>query len=247
MSARSRVVEWERTHEERVVSIRLPGGILTRRTAVELVDVLAGHAEDRSVRCVLVSAAGEDFCTGWDPDADPADLAVDPASAIAAQRVPVVVSIQGRCTGVGLEIALAADIRIAHDESSFGLPLLSDAPLPCWGGSQRLARCVRPSVAVGMMMLGTELGAAEAARAGLAHVVTTSSADATEEVVRTLLANGPLALQFAKEAVHRGAELPLRDGLRLEGDLNHQLAVTDDRAEGLRAFFEKRPPDFAGR
>jgi enoyl-CoA hydratase/carnithine racemase len=58
---------------------------------------------------------------------------------------------------------------------------------------------------------------------------------------------GPLALELAKEAVHRGSELPLRDGLRLEGDLNHLLQGTADRAEGLSAFFDKRPPDFAGR
>ncbi len=67
------------------------------------------------------------------------------------------------------------------------------------------------------------------------------------DVVEQLLGAGPLALEFAKEAVHRGSELPLRDGLRLEGDLNHQLAATEDRAEGLAAFFDKRPPDFAGR
>ena len=98
-----------------------------------------------------------------------------------------------------------------------------------------------------MLLLGTEIDAPTSLEWGLTHAVEDDLDDAVERWLDELAGAGPLALEFAKEAIHRGSELPLADGLRLEGDLNHQLAATDDRAEGLAAFFDKRPPDFAGR
>ncbi len=98
-----------------------------------------------------------------------------------------------------------------------------------------------------MLFLGTEINATTAHLWGLLHSIEEDHGVELEGTVDSLLACGPLALEMAKEAVHRGSELPLRDGLRLEGDLNHQLAATEDRAEGLAAFFAKRPPDFSGR
>ncbi len=98
-----------------------------------------------------------------------------------------------------------------------------------------------------MLMLGTEVDAVTAQSWNLMHILSEDPEEEVRKVINDLLECGPLALEMAKEAVHRGSELPLRDGLRLEGDLNHQLAATDDRAEGLAAFFEKRPPDFSGR
>ena len=91
------------------------------------------------------------------------------------------------------------------------------------------------------------MDAATGADWGIVHDVVDDLEAGLAAVVDQLLGTGPLALEFAKEAVHRGSELGLRDGLRLEGDLNHELAATEDRAEGLAAFFDKRPPDFAGR
>ena len=98
-----------------------------------------------------------------------------------------------------------------------------------------------------MLFLGTELDAETAQHWGLIHSIADDAAGEATSIADTLLTRGPLALEMAKEAIHRGSELPLRDGLRLEGDLNHQLAATEDRAEGLAAFFAKRPPDFSGR
>jgi len=203
--------------------------------------------ETRAIGVVSLHARVSDFCTGPADDLDRLAVIPDPASALARLRPPVVVSVRGACRSVGLEIVLAADICVADRGSTFAMPDLAAGMLPCWGGTQRLARAVRPSVATAMLLLGDDVDARRAAELGLVHEVAEDPDAAVDEIAATLLARGPLALEFAKEAVHRGAELPLRDGLRLEGDLNHLLASTDDRTEGLAAFFEKRPPDFAGR
>ncbi|MEM7272336.1 MAG: enoyl-CoA hydratase/isomerase family protein [Actinomycetota bacterium] len=239
-------VELVSTDDGSVAHLTIPGGPLTARTARELADAAASIRETRSIRVVTLAARG-DFCSGPGDDLDVFDLRPDPASALAALRPPVVVGIDGPCLGEGLEVALAADLRLATGRSRFALDHLRRGRLPAWGGSQRLPRCVRPGTAVGLAMLGTELSADEARGLGLIHQVAEDLPTAMADVVTTLAARGPLALELTKEAVHRGSELPLRDGLRLEGDLNHQLAASEDRAEGLQAFFDRRPPDFGGR
>ncbi len=240
-------VELDRTAEDRVATIRLPGGELGSTAAVELADVATGLIEDRTVRVVVVAARGDDFCTGPATDLDVFALRPDPASAIASLRPPVIAVLGGACRGVGLEIALAADLRVGGPGTVLALDHVRHGRLPAWGGSQRLPRAIRPGPAAGLALLGRDVGAEEANRLGLLHEVTDDPAALAGELAATLVGRGPLALEFTKEAVHRGSELPLRDGLRLEGDLNHQLAATEDRAEGLQAFFEKRPPDFGGR
>ncbi|MEM8922947.1 MAG: enoyl-CoA hydratase-related protein [Actinomycetota bacterium] len=230
-----------------VCELTIPGGPLTAATAGALVAAVDEMIEDREVRVVLLSARTSPFCSGPGPDLDPTALDPDPAAALARLRVPVVAVIDGDCRSVGLELALACDIRVAADHSRFAFPDLADGRLPCWGGTQRLARSIRPAEATAMLLLGHELSARRAADLGLIHANAVDPAPVAAAMVDELVARGPLALELAKEAVHRGAELPLRDGLRLEGDLNHQLAATDDRAEGLQAFFDKRPPDFSGR
>jgi enoyl-CoA hydratase/carnithine racemase len=229
-----------------VQRLELPGGALHAACAAELVDAAAALVEDRTVRVVVVSAAGE-FCSGLGDDLDPLAYAPDPAAALARLRVPVVVAVSGACRSVGLEIALAGDIRLAAPSTRFALDDVRRGRLPSWGGTQRLPRAVGTGPATAMLLLGTELDADGARSAGLVHEVHADPLRRAEELVDELLAVGPLAAELAKEAVHRGAELPLRDGLRLEGDLNTLLQSSADRAEGLAAFFAKRPPDFAGR
>ena len=194
---------------------------------------------------VLRNEPGSDFCSGI--GFDPLDLQPDPASALAAVRSPVLCAISGECTGAGLEIALACDVRLCDGSARFAMREALEGRLPAWGGTQRLPRAIGASRASSMLLLGTEVDAATALEWGLAHAVEADLDEAVDRWLDELAGAGPLALEFAKEAVHRGSELPLADGLRLEGDLNHQLAATEDRAEGLAAFFDKRPPDFSGR
>jgi enoyl-CoA hydratase len=229
----------------RLRRVTIPGGALEAAVARELADVADELVEDRTVRVVTLTARRPPFCTGPAADLDP--LEVDPVAAWARLRPPVVAGIAGACRSVGLELVLAADVRLCAPDARFALPDVTEGRLPCWGGTQRLPRAIRPAEAAAMVLLGSELEAGRAASLGLVHDVADDLRAALDAASDTLLALGPLALELAKEAVHRGSELPLRDGLRLEGDLNHQLAATDDRAEGLAAFFDKRPPDFAGR
>ncbi|MCP5025871.1 MAG: enoyl-CoA hydratase/isomerase family protein [Actinomycetia bacterium] len=228
-------------------TVTLPGDELDEATARQLTSVLDSLVENRAVRVVALVASGANFCSGVASEFDPIAVDPDPASALARLRVPVVAAISGTCHEEGLELALAADIRIANPAATFRLATASQGRVPCWGGSQRLARAIRPAEATAMMLLGSTMAAERAANLGLVHEVVGDPHARMVAVAEQLAGLGPLALEFAKEAVHRGSELPLRDGLRLEGDLNHQLAATDDRAEGLAAFFDKRPPDFSGR
>ncbi|MFV0526737.1 MAG: enoyl-CoA hydratase/isomerase family protein [Acidimicrobiales bacterium] len=233
--------------DHHVATITVPGDRWDRSAAAALIGAATGLVEDRGVRVVVVRADAPRFCTGGAEDLDPAGFDPDPAAALARLRPPVISVIRGRCASVGFEVVLATDIRVCGPDATFVLDDVATGRLPCWGGTQRLARAVRPAEATAMVLLGTELDAPRALSLGLVHAIADDPDAEAARLAGELGQRGPLALELAKEAVHRGAELPLRDGLRLEGDLNHQLAATDDRAEGLAAFFDKRPPDFAGR
>lgn len=201
--------------------------------------------EQRDVRVLVLEARTSPFCSGPSDDLD--RFAVDPAAALARLRPPIISAIDGACHSVGLELVLATDVRLCSSAASFALPDVTEGRLPAWGGTQRLGRAIRPAEATAMVLTGSMVDAEQAKSLGLVHDVTADLDGAVDAMIDTLVGLGPLALELSKEAIHRGSELPLRDGLRLEGDLNHQLAATDDRAEGLAAFFAKRPPDFSGR
>ena len=230
-----------------VATVTIPGGVLEARTAAEINEACRRIQEEREIRVVVLKSLGPDFCTGLAENFDPKLVYPDPATAVSALTTPVVCLLSGLCSSGGLEIALACDIRIGTPDSCFSLTEPTNGLLPMWGGTQRLPRAISQGRAASMLLLGTEIDATTAQLWGLLHSIEQDDGFELAKTVESLMACGPLALQMAKEAVHRGSELPLRDGLRLEGDLNHQLAATDDRAEGLAAFFSKRPPDFSGR
>jgi len=225
----------------------MPGGTLEARVAREISTACEQIQEDREIRVVILTSVGQDFCTGLAEGFDPQSISPDPASALSRLKVPIVSLVSGVCSSGGLEMILACDIRIGTPDSCFSLTEPLNGSLPMWGGTQRLPRAISHGRAASMLFLGTEIDATTAHLWGLLHSIEEDHGVELQSTVDSLLACGPLALEMAKEAVHRGSELPLRDGLRLEGDLNHQLAATEDRAEGLAAFFAKRPPDFSGR
>ena len=227
--------------------IVLDGGPLHAAVARELTEAatdLAGQRGD--VRVLTIASSGDDFCPGAAADLDPLTVGTDPPAAIAAVPFPVVVALGGRVGSVGLEIALAADLRIGQPGTRLSLADAGSGRLPCWGGTQRLPRLAGRSAATSMLLAGTELDHEAAHRCGLLQILSDDADAAADEVTGRLAELAPLALAAAKEALTRGPELPMRHALELEGDLNHLLQTTGDRAEGLAAFFDKRPPRFEG-
>ncbi len=200
------------------------------------------------VRAVVLRSDG-DFGTGWAVEGVGGPAPGEGIEAIAAIPQPVVAAIGGRCHSAGLELALAADIRIAADDTNVAMPDTLGGAVPRGGGTQRLPRAVGRAHALRLLLTGEAIDAAEARRIGLVSaVVPRSELDAAAAVLAGQIAErGPLATRFAKEAVRRGVELPLDQALRMELDLTVLLQATDDRAEGVRAFVEKRPPRFTGR
>ena len=162
---------------------------------------------------------------------------------------PIIGAIRGYALGGGLELALACDIRIASEDAQLGLTEVNLAIIPGGGGTQRLPRLVGRGRALEMILTGARIDAREAWRIGLVERVV-PAADvlaSARELARTLAEKAPVALRYAKEAVVKGLELPLADGLRLENDLATLLRTTEDRVEGAKAFLEKRKPRFTGK
>jgi enoyl-CoA hydratase/carnithine racemase len=162
---------------------------------------------------------------------------------------PIIAAIRGYALGGGLELALACDIRIAGEDAQLGLTEINLAIIPGGGGTQRLPRLVGRGKALEMILTGARLPAAEALRIGLLERIVPPGEvlSAALQLARALADKAPVALRYAKEAVVKGLELPLAEGLRLEGDLSTLLRTTDDRLEGARAFLEKRRPKWQGR
>jgi enoyl-CoA hydratase/carnithine racemase len=209
----------------------------------ELSDVCLRINGDGAIYVVIITGAGAAFCRG-------ADVALEttgrPAAAIAGLDCPVIAAINGDALGLGLEIALSCDIRLASDKARFALPQLARARLPAGGGTQRLPRLVGPGKALELLLTAADITAAGALEIGLvSKVVPAPSLEAeTQELAATVAAKGPLALKYIKEAVRKGMDMTLEQGLRLEADLYFLLHTTADRTEGIKAFREKRPARF---
>jgi len=169
----------------------------------------------------------------------------DPAALLAEFPAPTVAVWNGPAIGAGAEVVLAADIRVIGPDATMAFPEVGAGELPGWGGTQRLTRAGGAALALRMLVAGETVDAAALAQSGLAVCVADPVAEG-HALARQLAHGAPRAQQAARDAVHRGLDLTLRDGLRLESDLNLLLSTTDDRAVGIDAFFEKRPPEFTG-
>lgn len=218
-------------------------------------------AADKGVRAVLLTAEGDFFSRGWhweslageggDPVAALREqgVPVDPFGCLAELPRPVVCAVNGDASGAGLELALACDIRVASEEATFALPDILIGLLPLAGGTQRLPRLIGRGAALEMVLTGEPVGAQEALRRGLVSALVPRDRllQEAEAIASRIAERGPLAVRYAKEAVSRGFEMPLEQGLRYETDLTIILQTTEDRAEGVKAFLEKRKPEFKGR
>jgi len=218
-----------------------------RELAAAFRDACSEVSADEAVRVVLLRSAGGDFWPGPDeaPSAEDA-AAVRVASSVGSLPQPVVAALRGSVRDQGLEIALAADIRIAAEGSRFAVSAVVRGRLPFDGGTQRLPRVVGPGTATDMLLTGRELDARVALAAGLVtEVVAPDEMDARAfELAGKIAGRGALAARYAKEAVCAGLEMTLEQGLGLEADLSILLQSSPERAEGISAFLERRPPRF---
>jgi enoyl-CoA hydratase len=228
-----------------------------RRELTRCFDALS---TDDTVRAIVVTGAGERaFSAGADIREFVVPLVpvqfreqrrrVDFRQAMDRCAQPIIAAMNGFAFGGGLELALACDIRVAAADVQMGLTEVNLAIIPGGGGTQRLPRLVGRGKALEMILTGARIPADEALRIGLVErVVPTGEAlKAATELARAIAAKAPVAVRYAKEAVVKGLELPLADGLRLEGDLSTLLRTTEDRLEGAKAFLEKRAPRWTGR
>jgi enoyl-CoA hydratase len=218
------------------------------KLAEELEDACLKLNQDDDIYVVVISGAGDKaFCSGSEPEKSGTRFSV--AQAIAGIDKPVIAAINGDALGQGLELALSCDIRLASDKAKFGFPEVARGLIPSDGGTQRLPRIVGRGKALELVLSAEVITAKEALEIGLVNKVVKGAnlAAEAEALARTMAAKAPIALRFIKEAVNKGLDLTLEQGLRLEADLYFLLHTTADRTEGIDAFIKKRPPRFKGK
>jgi enoyl-CoA hydratase len=162
---------------------------------------------------------------------------------------PVLAAINGYAFGGGLEMAMACTMRLAVEGAKMGQPEVKLGLLAGYGGTQRLPRLVGKGRALELLLTGEPIDAAEAHRIGLVNRVVKKEAlhDDARALAKKILSVGPVAVRYTLDAVHRGLDVTLADGLRIEADLFGQIATTSDMKEGTTAFLEKRPAKFTGK
>jgi enoyl-CoA hydratase/carnithine racemase len=233
---------------------------LSRETNEELAAVAASIGADAEVRAVVLRGSGDkSFCAGADlkerkgvsaADTGPYVDAISGAiNAWARIPQPTLAVVNGFAFGGGMELAIACDLRIAADNASFGLTEVRLGIMPGAGGTQRLPRLIGVAAAKELILLGKRVDAARALQLGLVlQVVPQAELDiAVDAILKELLLCAPRSTRMAKEAIDRGIEVGIDEGLRIERACYEQTLFTEDRNEGLLAFAEKRAPAYQGR
>jgi enoyl-CoA hydratase len=233
---------------------------LNRKTIDELHHALLDARGDASVRMLILTGAGEKaFVAGADIGELSQQSPVDGkefslygqgvAHLLETMGKPSICAINGFALGGGCEIALCCSLRLASKTAKLGQPEVKLGILPGYGGSQRLSRLCGKGVAHELCLTGEMITAEEAQRIGLVnHIYEPAELlPAAEAMAKKIIANAPIAAQYAMEAIERGIEMPQEEGLFLEATLFGLCCATEDIREGTKAFLEKRPPQFKGK
>jgi enoyl-CoA hydratase len=252
----------ERSDAVAVLTINRPKSLnaLNRQTLGELGEALAELRSEVSVRCIIITGAGDRaFIAG----ADINELAVLTPSnarelALAGQQLfsaietlgkPVIAAINGFALGGGCELAMACTLRIAADTARLGQPEINLGIIPGYAGTQRLARLVRKGKALELILTGMQIPAEEALRIGLVNRVVPAAElmTQTRALARELAAKPGVAVRYCIDAINEGLEMSFAEGCQHEAALFGLVTATDDMREGTRAFLEKRKPEFRGK
>ena len=250
----------ERKDAVTLITLNRPNALNALNTQVleELIEAFSAYDADPSQRCLVLTGSEKAFAAGADIKemADKSfayfyleDFFARWTSRIAATRKPWIAAVAGYALGGGCELAMMADFIIAADTAKFGQPEIKLGVAPGMGGSQRLTRAVGKSKAMEMCLTGRMMDAAEAERSGLVSRVV-PAADLVDDALKTgatIASMPPLATMVNKEMVHLAFETGLMQGILTERRLFQSLTATEDKAEGMAAFVEKRPPEWKGR
>jgi enoyl-CoA hydratase/carnithine racemase len=247
---------------EAVGLIRLNRPEARNALSPELMDELATQIEEwdaePGVRCMVIAGSDEVFAAGADIAAmaeQSVQDVLDRSTArywqrIAGARTPLIAAVSGFALGGGCELALTCDMIVASDTAEFGQPEILLGIIPGAGGTQRLARVAGKQAAMELVLTGRRIPAEEAHRLGIVNKVASAPAhwlDEAIELAQVIARRPPLAVRLAKQAVLAADETPLGAGLEQERRGFELAFATEDRVEGMRAFLEKRRPDFKGR
>jgi enoyl-CoA hydratase len=252
----------ERESGVAVLTVQRPQRLnaLDARTLDEIRQATLDFQQDDSIRCVIVTGAGDKaFVAG----ADIGEIAGDSPDtarqrALSGQQTfdlleqlgkPVIAAVNGFALGGGCELAMACTLRLAADTARFGQPEINLGLIPGFAGTQRLPRLVGKTKAMEMILTGVPISAQEALAAGLVNrVVPAAELMKEARALAVVLASKPsIALRYAIDAINRGLEMPFADARQLEAALFGMVTATEDMREGTKAFLEKRKARFTGR
>ncbi len=233
---------------------------LNRETLAELEQAVERVEADEKIRALIITGAGDKaFVAGADigelsriPSAAEGErLAVrgqELFSRIEEMSKPVIMAINGYALGGGCELAMSGDILIASEKARFGQPEVNLGVIPGYGGTQRLTRLVGKTTAKYLCLTGEMISAEEALQLGLVQKVVPHDQllEEARKLAKLLAQKAPIAMKYIKKAVNQGAETDLKSGLRLEAAYFGLSFDTQDRREGMKAFLEKRTPQFRG-
>jgi enoyl-CoA hydratase len=232
---------------------------LNQATRDEILNALDSLHASSDSRVLIVTGAGDKaFIAGADIGEFEGRTAITQRESMKGRRIfdaveefpkPVIAMINGFCLGGGMELALACDLRFAADNAKLGQPEINLGIIPGGGGTQRLTRLVGEGKSMELILTGDLIGAAQAKAIGLVNEVFPAAElqDRVRAVAVRIAEKSPIALQMAKEAVKTASRTNLREGLDRETDLFCLTFGSEDKAEGVRAFLEKRKAEFKGR
>ncbi len=233
---------------------------LSKATNEELAALAAEISGNAEIRAVVLRGSGDkSFCAGADLKERKGVAAADTAPYVDAISgaihawakipQPTLAVVNGFAFGGGMELAIACDLRIASDNALFGLTEVRLGIMPGAGGTQRLPRLIGVAAAKELILMGKRIDAARALELGLVlKVLPSAELDGeVDAMLKEILLCAPRSTRMAKEAIDRGVEVGIDEGLRIERACYEQTLFTEDRDEGLRAFAEKRAPEYTGR